>query len=71
MPRYTVKPAYPSPSCAPGMEATQGPNARPPPYVPVNFNSGRVYENDNDGWTYVTYKKKGHKSRKWRDLRED
>jgi hypothetical protein len=69
MPKYTVKPVYPSPPCAPGMEATQGANAHPPMYLP--FNDGRVYENENDGWTYVSYKKKGTKSRKWRDLRSD
>lgn len=48
----------PSPPCPPGLEATQGPGARPPVYVPTNYLDQPTYLNDDDGWIDVTYKKK-------------
>ncbi len=42
----------------PGLEATQGPNARPPVYVPLNHIEMPPYKDDDDGWTKVTYKRK-------------
>lgn len=55
----------PSPPCPPGLEATQGPNAHPPVYVPLNYLDQRTYESDDQGWVFVTYKKKDKKTRKW------
>jgi hypothetical protein len=49
------------PTCAPGLEATQGPNARPPPYSMISF-GGREYKDDEDGWQTV----RRTKGRKWR-----
>lgn len=54
--------SQPSHAYAPGLEATQGPNARPPPYRPVSFGAKREYENDEDGWTHVGRKP----SRRWK-----
>lgn len=51
----------PSPAYPPGLDATQGPNARNVGYVPVGFNDqayGRTYKSDEDGWTYVAHKRK-------------
>jgi hypothetical protein len=70
MPNVAKKEICASPACAPGLEATQGPNARPPVYTTVFFGGTREYLNDEDGWTVVSHKKK-RKSRAWRDLRED
>lgn len=61
----TIRKHEPSPPCPPGLEATQGPNARPPVYVPLNYLNQPTYESDDHGWVYVTYKKKGKKSRRW------
>lgn len=55
------------PVCLPGLEATQGPDARPPPYRPVSFGATREYKDDEDGWQTVTRTKR----RKWRGVRED
>ncbi len=55
-----------NPGFAPGLEATQGPNARPPPYRPVSFGATREYKDDEDGWQTVTRTKR----RKWRGVDE-
>jgi hypothetical protein len=69
MPKYTTKAVHPAPICPPGLEATQGANARPPVYVPFSNAATREYA-DDEGWTYVTYTKKT-KSRKWQGARDD
>lgn len=55
-----------NPGFPPGLEATQGPNARPPPYRMVSF-GGREYANDEDGWQRVVRAK----NRKWRGMHDD
>lgn len=55
----------PSAAYPPGLEATQGPNARPPPYRPVSFGATRDYKDDNDGWQKVKVTKKS-RSRRWK-----
>ena len=60
----------PSAAYPPGLDATQGPNARNVGYVPVGFYDqvyGRTYANEDEGWTYVTHKRK-YKSKR-RDRR--
>lgn len=54
-----------NPGFLPGLEATQGPNARPPPYRMVSFAATREYA-DNEGWQHVGRKKK----RSWRGKRQ-
>ena len=54
--------AQPSHAYAPGLEATQGPNARPTPYRAVSFGAKREWENDEDGWTHVGSTKKARRS---------
>ena len=56
-----------NPGFLPGLEATQGPDARPPPYRPVSFAAQREYANDEDGWQRVVRAK----NRKWRGMRDD
>jgi len=58
LPGAPLHPAY-----APGLEATQGPNARPPVYRPVSFGATREYKDDEDGWQTVT---SGRRRRAWR-----
>lgn len=60
-----VRKHEPCSACPPGLEATQGPNACPPPYAPLNYLEQRTYESDDHGWVFVTYKKKNKKSRRW------
>lgn len=56
---------YSSPGHLPGLEKNQGPNACAPVYVPVNYCDQPRYENDEQGWTYVS-KKVPTKKRSWR-----
>ena len=58
LPGAPAHPAY-----APGLEATQGPDACPPPYRNVSFGATREYKDDEDGWQTVTRRRS---SRKWR-----
>ncbi len=54
--------------CPPGLEATQGKGAKPQIYMPVSFGAHREYVDDKDGWQTVSYRKKGKKARRWRDV---
>lgn len=61
----------PSPAYLPGLDATQGPNARNPGYVPVGYYDqvyGHTYKNDEDGWTYVSHKRKYTSKRRERRI---
>ncbi len=73
MPIYKTKPVYPAPACPPGLEATQGPDARPPPYAPVHFGGTREYVDDEDGFVVVTYggRKKVRRNWKGKDKKKD
>ncbi len=53
------------PAYAPGLEATQGPNARPPPYRNVSFAATREYA-DDEGWQHVGKSRRGRRARAWR-----
>lgn len=65
---YAPVPGAPAnPGFLPGLEATQGPNACPPPYRPVSFGAQREYVDDNDGWQRVVRTKR----RKWRGVTEE
>lgn len=52
------------PRHAPGLEATQGPRANPPPYKPVSFAAQCEWPDDEIGWQRVVRKKKTKRSPK-------
>ena len=66
MPRYTNDPVERSPPHLPGLEATQGPKARPPAYINIHFGGTREYKNDEDGFVVVSYGRRQKVRRNWR-----
>jgi hypothetical protein len=61
-----IKQREPSPAHLPGLEATQGPNARPPAYINVHFGGTREYKDDEDGFVVVSYGRRQKARRNWR-----